>query len=91
MADGQENHSQAATDHVIRLEEELEASGVAMHEREVLELVRARLHKWVDEVVAAVVSPGLGRVTVIHAGGKQSSITSPDLPFLLSRADDKGA
>jgi hypothetical protein len=32
-----------------------------------------------------VSSPGVGRVTLIHKDGTQSSISSPRLPFLLSR------
>ncbi|RYD25358.1 hypothetical protein [Sphingomonas sp. OK281] len=75
----------AVTDRVIELEEELEASGVATIDGSELEWSRAALHKWVDDVVGVVVSPGLGRVTVIHPGGKRSSIASSTLPYLMSK------
>jgi hypothetical protein len=75
----------AVTDRVIGLEEELEASGVAAIGGGELEWSRAALHKWVDEMIGVVVSPGLGRVTVIHPGGQRSSIASPTLPFAMSR------
>jgi len=32
-----------------------------------------------------VINAGLGRVTLIHANGKESSVASSELPFLLSR------
>ncbi len=75
----------AATEHVIELEEEVEASGVAIVDGSDLEWSRAALHRWVDEMVGLVVSPGLGRVTVIHPGGKRSSIASSTLPYAMSR------
>jgi hypothetical protein len=76
---------QAAVDHVIGLEEELEASGYASTAGNELEHARAALHKWVDEMTGVVISPGLGRVTVIDAQGRRSSIASATLPFLMSR------
>jgi hypothetical protein len=75
----------AITDRVIGLEEELEASGVAAIDGSELEWSRAALHTWVDEMIGVVVSPGLGRVTVIHPGGQRSSIASPTLPYAMSR------
>ncbi|WP_380781052.1 hypothetical protein [Sphingomonas sp. R86520] len=75
----------AVANRVIELEEELEASGVATIDGSELEWSRAALHKWVDDVVGVVVSPGLGRVTVIHPGGKRSSIASSTLPYLMSK------
>jgi hypothetical protein len=75
----------AAVDHVIALEEELEASGYASTEGGELEFARAALHKWVDEMTGVVISPGLGRVTVIHGDGRRSSIASATLPFAMSR------
>ncbi len=47
--------------------------------------IRSLLHKWVDGVVGAVSSPGVGRVTLIHADGTKSKIACPRLPFVLSR------
>jgi hypothetical protein len=87
MDDMPENKTQAATDRVIKLEEELEASGVATHDHDALAAARAILH----HIEAAVVSPALGRVTIIHANGRQSTITSPDLPFVLSKSNDQKA
>lgn len=75
----------AVTDRVIELEEELEASGVATIDGSELEWSRAALHAWVDTLIGVVVSPGLGRVTVIHPGGKRSSIASSTLPYLMSK------
>jgi hypothetical protein len=69
---------------VIELEQELEASGEAAI-GDALTFSRERLHEWVETVVGVVASPGVGRVTLIHANGRESKIASPDLPFLLSR------
>ncbi len=74
-----------AADRVLALEAELESSGSALTAADELTLARAALHDWVDTVVGVVSSPGMGRVTLIHANGNQSKIASPDLPFLLSR------
>jgi hypothetical protein len=81
-----DNNAAAAIERVIKLEEELEAGGTAAHGRDALALTKVRLHEWVDSITATVVSPGLGRVTLIHANGNQSSITSPELPFILSKS-----
>jgi hypothetical protein len=85
MSDEHEDARLAATERVVKLEEELEASGVPVLGEAPMAAARALLHEWIDSVTATVVSPGLGRVTLIHANGKQSTITSPDLPFLLSK------
>ena len=74
-----------AAERVISLEAELESSGHAATGGAALALTRAALHAWVDTVVGAVASPGVGRVTLIHANGNQTKIASPELPFLLSR------
>lgn len=81
----EENNTEAAAERVIKLEEELEAGGTAVHGDTALALAKARLHEWVESVTATVVSPGLGRVTLIHKNGNQSSITSPELPFIMSK------
>jgi hypothetical protein len=86
MTDKPENQTEAAAERIVKLEEELEAGGTAVHAQDALALARARLHEWVDSVTATVISPGLGRVTLIHANGHQSSITSPELPFTLSKS-----
>lgn len=70
---------------VIELEHELEAAGSATTGGDELTFSRERLHEWVETVVGVVASPGVGRVTLIHANGRESKIASPDLPFLLSR------
>jgi hypothetical protein len=74
----------AAADRVIELEKEVETIGHASVEQAALERARSILHQWVDEVTGVVVSPGLGRVTLIHGSGRQSTIASPDLPFRMS-------
>lgn len=70
---------------VIELEHELESAGTAALEGDELTFSREQLHDWVDTVVGVVASPGVGRVTLIHANGRESKIASPDLPFLLSK------
>jgi hypothetical protein len=73
-----------AAGRVIALEAELESAGEAL-EGDQLAQSRTALHAWIETVVAVVASPGVGRVTLIHRDGSQSSIASPRLPFLLSR------
>jgi hypothetical protein len=75
----------AAAERVLSLEEELETSGDALTSGIEVERIRALLHQWVDGVVGAVSSPGVGRVTLIHDDGSQSKIACPRLPFVLSR------
>jgi hypothetical protein len=74
-----------AAQRVVALEAELESAGEASLGEDALALSRAVLHEWVESVVGVVASPGVGRVTLIHHDGTQSSIASPRLPFLLSR------
>jgi hypothetical protein len=74
-----------AADRVIELEAELESAGEAKTRGAALVDAHAALHQWVDTVVGVVSSPGVGRVTLIHANGRESRIASPDLPFLLSK------
>lgn len=73
-----------AVNRVVELEAELEASGTATTEGAKLDFARAALRDWVDSVVAVVASPGVGRVTLIHANGSESKIASPDLPYLVT-------
>jgi len=70
---------------VVALEAELESAGEVSLEEAALALSRAALHDWVESVVGVVSSPGVGRVSLIHKDGSQSSIASSRLPFLLSR------
>lgn len=86
---GQKKHPkpaavEEAVARVIELEHELESAGEASV-GEALAFSRERLHEWVETVVGVVASPGVGRVTLIHANGRESKIASPDLPFLLSK------
>jgi hypothetical protein len=74
-----------AAERVIALEAELESAGEAALSGDQLAISREALHDWVETVVGVVSSPGVGRVTLIHRDGTQSSISSPRLPFLLSR------
>jgi hypothetical protein len=73
-----------ATSRVVELEAELEASGTVTTEGSKLAFANAALHEWVDTVVAVVASPGVGRVTLIHANGNESKIASPELPYLVT-------
>ena len=70
---------------MIGLDAELEAAGEASLGGDAVAAARAILHEWIDTVVAVVSSPGVGRVTLIYANGRQSGIASPELPFLLSK------
>jgi hypothetical protein len=76
---------QAAVDRVVQLEAELESSGEAKTGADAIADARAALHEWVDTVTAIVSSPGVGRVSLIHANGQTSTIASSHLPFLLSK------
>ncbi len=76
---------QSAVDRVLGLEAELESAGNATTKTAELTDAKSVLRDWVDTVVAVVASPGVGRVTLIHANGNETSIASPDLPFLLSK------
>ncbi len=73
-----------AASRVIELEAELEAAGTATTAGDKLAFARAALHEWVDTVVGVVASPGVGRVTLIHANGAESKIASPELPYLVT-------
>ncbi len=84
MTDTTKQATAAAIGRIIQLEEEVEASGHASTEGTPLAFARAALHAWVDSAVGVVASPGLGRVTLIHANGVRSSIASPTLPFSVS-------
>lgn len=81
----EKNAVDAAAERVVLLEAELEAAGNAHVTAEELAWSREILRRWTETVVGVVCSPGVGRVTLIHADGSQSKIASPELPFLLSR------
>lgn len=73
-----------AASRVVELEAELESAGTATTQGDRLAFARAALHEWVDTVVAVVASPGVGRVTLIHANGNETKIASPELPYLVT-------
>jgi hypothetical protein len=77
---------QATADRIVELDAELEASGNAVLGDAQLAQARAVLHLWVDQMKGVVVSPALGRVTVIDAGGCAASIASAELAFQMSAA-----
>lgn len=83
MDENQESVAQAA-DRVNQLEAELEAASDVTTAGASLLRARALLHEWVDSVTGVVATPGVGRVVLIHANGRQSRIASPDLPVLLA-------
>jgi hypothetical protein len=85
MAKGNTKTTREAADRAVEMAEEVESSGHASTGGSELEAARAVLHKWIDTMTGVVVAPGLGRVTVIHPNGRTSTISSPDLPFAMSK------
>lgn len=82
----QESKIKETAERIVELDKELEAPGhVAVDEPS---LVRARevLHQWIDTVQGVVVNPAMGRVSVIDATGRASSIASADLAYQMSAA-----
>ncbi|PLK27929.1 hypothetical protein [Novosphingobium sp. TH158] len=75
----------AAVERAVELAAEVESAGEASTSGEGLAFIRAELHKWVDTVAGVVVNAGLGRVTLIHENGRESSVASSELPYKLSR------
>jgi hypothetical protein len=74
----------ARAERVVALAEELEVSGEVSLEEAALKRDRAALHAWVDTAVGVVLTPGFARVSLIHANGKQSTISSWDLCLAMS-------
>lgn len=81
---GDDTRASEAIDRVTQLEAELEAASDTTAGGGELERAKALLHEWVDTVTAVVATPGVGRVVLIHANGRESRIASPDLPALLA-------
>ena len=73
-----------AAERIGQLEAELEAASDASTQGESLARARAILHQWVDSVTGVVATPGVGRVVLLHANGRETRIASPDLPALLA-------
>jgi hypothetical protein len=84
MTERQADQAQAIADRVMEFAEEVEASGQSAVGGSALESAKAALHAWVDDLTGVVVMPAFGRVTVIHRNGRESTISSPDLPFIMS-------
>lgn len=84
MEDKQASAIEQVVERVTELESELEASSDATTGGDALIRAREILHRWVDSVTGVVATPGVGRVVLIHANGRESRIASPDLPLLLS-------
>jgi hypothetical protein len=84
MSKQQVETTRAMAERVIDLAEEVEASGEASLDGAALQAARLALHQWIDGVIGVVVTPAFGRVTVIHPNGRESTISSPDLPYLMS-------
>ena len=78
---------EATADRIVGLEEELEAPGNAAVDEPSLVRARAVLHQWIDGIKGVVVNPAMGRVSVIDATGRASSIASADLAFTMSAAN----
>jgi hypothetical protein len=85
VGEAQADKIQAAAERVMELGEEVEASGHTVDDA-ALAGARAALHAWIDGARRVVVNPALGRVTLIHDDGRISTITSAELPFLMSKA-----
>jgi hypothetical protein len=84
MEKGQKSVARAAVDRIVELEAELEAPANATVDSSSVEKARKIFAKWLDSVVGVVASPALGRVTLIHSNGRNSTINSPDLAYLIS-------
>jgi hypothetical protein len=73
-----------AMERALQLEEELEVSGTVTSDGNSLAYAKAALLKWVDSVVGVAAAPGSGRVTLIHANGLRSLISSSELPYQVT-------
>jgi hypothetical protein len=82
-----EDRIKATADRIIGLGEEVEASGSAAVDEPSLVRAREVLRQWIEDVKGVVVNPAMGRVTVIDASGRASSIASADLAFKMSAAN----
>lgn len=89
MDEEQAARVRTAANRVMELADEVEARGYVTADGAALENARAVLHEWVDSVTGIVNTPALGRVTLIHAKGRESTITSPTLPFEIGAQADK--
>lgn len=72
---------------IAELGNEVESPGHVAVEEASLMRTREVLRQWADGVKGVVLNPAMGRVTVIDANGRPSSIASAELVYLLSAAD----
>lgn len=85
MNQERDDAARQVAERVLELAAELEASGEATLEADKVAQMRQSLHAWIDTVTAVVATPAFGRVTLVHANGKQSTINSADLAYLVSK------
>ena len=78
---------EATAERIIKLGAEVEAPGNAAVDEPSLVRARTVLREWIEGVKGVVVNPAMGRVTVIDANGRASSIASADLAFKMSAAN----
>lgn len=74
-----------AAERIVALEAELENSADTVVADDELRFTKKQLAEWIETIVGVVSSPGVGRVTFLHADGSQTKIASPTLPYLLTR------
>jgi hypothetical protein len=83
--------AQETAQRVQDLAEEVETHAEATLGGAGLEMAKAVLRQWIDGAAGVVVSPAVGRVTLIDENGRPASISSPDLTYRLIRAGVSGA
>jgi Asp/Glu/hydantoin racemase len=81
-----ENKISKTVDRIVSLGQEVDAPGVAAVNEPSLALAREILRQWIDGIQGVVVNPAMGRVTVIDATGRASSIASADLAHQMGLA-----
>ncbi len=84
MDRNQADEAQIVAERVLKLADELEASADVKVAGIGLADARAALHRWIDTATGFVVTPAFGRVTIIHDKGRQSTISSAELPYAMS-------
>ncbi|MET0384811.1 MAG: hypothetical protein ABW321_02575 [Polyangiales bacterium] len=81
-----ESKIKETADRIVELGSEVEAPGLAAINEPSLVVAREVLQQWISEMKGVVVNPAMGRVTIIDATGRPSSIASGDLAFRLCAA-----
>ena len=85
MSDSRSDAIREAAERALTIEQEVESAGEATLDAFDVDHAKASIHEWVDTIVGLVCAPGTGRVTLIHENGHESTVSSPDLPFLICR------